>query len=39
VLAHCQADRPDRAKDLEQVARFVRERDYYRALKLTAKLF
>ena len=39
VLAHCQADRPDRAKDLEEVARFVRERDYYRALKLTAKLF
>jgi flagellar protein FlbT len=39
VLAHCRADRPDRAKDLEQVAQFVRERDYYRALKLTAKLF
>ena len=39
VLAHCRADRPDRAKDLEQVAQFVQERDYYRALKLTAKLF
>jgi len=24
---------------LDEVARFVRERDYYRALKLTAKLF
>ncbi len=39
VLAHCQADRPDRAKEWDEVARFVRERDYYRALKLTAKLF
>ncbi len=39
VLAHCQADRPDRVQELEQVARFVQERDYYRALKQTAKLF
>ncbi|MGH6891096.1 MAG: flagellar biosynthesis repressor FlbT, partial [Dongiaceae bacterium] len=39
VLAHCLADRPDRAAEMDQVARFVRERDYYRALKLTAKLF
>ncbi|HKP25742.1 MAG TPA: flagellar biosynthesis repressor FlbT [Dongiaceae bacterium] len=39
VLAHCRADRPDRAQDLDQVAQFVQERDYYRALKLTAKLF
>jgi hypothetical protein len=39
VLAHCGADRPDRVKDLEQVAQFVQQRDYYRALKLTAKLF
>jgi len=38
VLAHCKADRPDRVHELEQVARFVSEQDYYRALKLTMKL-
>lgn len=39
VLAHCQVERPDRAKDLARVKQLVQEHDYYRALKLTAKLF
>lgn len=39
VLAHCRADRPDRAKDFARVEELVHGHDYYRALKLTAKLF
>jgi flagellar protein FlbT len=39
ILAQTLSERPDSASDLEQVAQFVRNQDYYRALKLTAKLF
>lgn len=39
VLEQTLAERPETAADLEQVAQFVLQQDYYRALKLTAKLF
>lgn len=39
VLEETLAQRPEIAPDLDQVAQFVLKQDYYRALKLTAKLF
>jgi len=39
VLADTKTERPDSVVELDQVAQFVRNQDYYRALKLTAKLF
>lgn len=39
VLEQTLAARPETAGELEQVAQFVLKQDYYRALKLTAKLF
>ena len=39
VLEETLAQRPEIAPDLDQVAQLVLKQDYYRALKLTAKLF
>lgn len=39
VLEQTLNERPETAADLEHVAQFVLKQDYYRALKLTAKLF
>ena len=39
ILAQTLAERPESAAELEQVAQLVHKQDYYRALKLTAKLF
>jgi flagellar protein FlbT len=39
IVERALAERPEIAADLDQVAHFVLKQDYYRALKLTAKLF
>lgn len=39
ILEQTLKERPGVAAELEQVAQFVLKQDYYRALKLTAKLF
>lgn len=39
VLAETKAKRPEIIAELDNVARHVQDKDYYRALKLTAKLF
>lgn len=39
ILEEALEARPELAGDLDQVAQFVLKQDYYRALKLTAKLF
>lgn len=39
ILEQTATTRPEVSAELEQVAQFVLKQDYYRALKLTAKLF
>ncbi len=39
ILAETKGTRPESAAELDQVAQFVLNQDYYRALKLTSKLF
>ena len=39
ILEQLVNERPERADELDHVAQFVLQQDYYRALKLTAKLF